>query len=166
MLEDNVIVDGKVSRGLIGHMHVMPLVNQTDEGSAHRNHIVVRVRGEDEDFLWERCRLDRPCAVIGIRLSSRPAGDSVLEVVEYIDVDLVVRPVELQQLSERILQIVSLGKFQDRLVKSLAEPHDCLPDEFRAPPARTYQPRSHGPDKLGSGILFSIEGDVVVLLEI
>ena len=57
------------------------------------------MRREDHHPLRERLGRNRPCAVICIRLSSRPSGNGMLKVVEDIDVYLVIRTFLLKKLS-------------------------------------------------------------------
>ena len=83
-------------------MDVVSLLHKADESSSHRNHVIVRVRGEDADPLREWRRRDGSCAVIGVRFSARPSGNGVLEVVENVDVDLVVRAMLFKQFSKSI----------------------------------------------------------------
>ena len=165
MLQHHVIVDGKVSGCLVGHVHVVSLMHQSDECSSHRDYVIVRVRGEDQHLLRERCGFHRPCRVVCVRLSSRPAGNRVLELVEHVDVDLVKRPVEIDEIAEEVLQIVLLRELENRLVNLLAEPHHGFPDQFRSPFARTDLPRGHRSCQKGGGHLVCEEGDVVVALE-
>ena len=54
MLKHDIVMHGKVAGSLVGHMNIMSLMDETDECATHRDHVVVRVRGEDEDFLRER----------------------------------------------------------------------------------------------------------------
>ena len=100
MLEDHVVVDGKVPGGLVGHVDVMPLVDKADERTSHRDDIVVRMGRENQHFLREGRALHGTGRIVGGGLASRPACDRVLELVEYIYVDLVERPVKVKQFSK------------------------------------------------------------------
>ena len=165
MLEDHVVVDGDIAGGLVGDMDIVTLADQPDEGSAHRDDIVVRVRGEDEDGLREGDGCDRAGAVVRIRLAAGPPGNRMLEVVEDLDVDFVERSEFLEEFPEGIVEIVLLGQFQDRFPDSLAEPDDGFPDELGRPVAGTDEPGGRHPGQQASGRLIDIEGDVIVLLE-
>ena len=88
----------------------------------------------------------------------------MLEVVEYINVDLVKRPVEFNEFPEVILEIVLLGELEDRLAHFLAEPDHGLADQLRGPMTRADHPRSDGSGQERSGHLVGVEGDVVMLL--
>ena len=92
MLQHHIVMHSHIAGCLICHMHVMSLLDEPYERTAHRNHVVVRVRGEDDDPLRERQRRHRPRAVICIRFSSRPPGDGMLQVIEHIYVYLVICP--------------------------------------------------------------------------
>ena len=100
MLEDHVVMHGNVARSLVGHMDVVTLLNEADECSSHGYDVIVRVRGENEHILRERCGRNRPCAVVSVRFSARPSRNRVLEVVEHVYVNLVERALELKKLSE------------------------------------------------------------------
>ena len=87
-----VIPDSRVARGLIRDMHIVPLVNQTDKGTAHRYHIIVRVRRKDDGpFMGRLCPFG-PLRIIGVGLAARPAGDRMLYLVKDVDIDIVYRP--------------------------------------------------------------------------
>ena len=67
----------------------------------------------------------------------------MLEVVEYVYVDFVIRSVFLKQFPESVGEIVALGELEYRLVHLFAEPYHSLSDELRCPFARAHEPRSH-----------------------
>ena len=51
---DRVVVEhGDVAGRLVGHVHLVPMIDQPDERAAHRNHVVVRMRREHEHALRE-----------------------------------------------------------------------------------------------------------------
>ena len=54
MLEHHIIVYCHIAGSLICHMHVVSLFYKTDECSSHRNHIIVRMRREDDHPFRER----------------------------------------------------------------------------------------------------------------
>ena len=93
-------MNGKVSGCLVSNMNVMSLMHKTNEGSTHGNHIIVRMWREDEDCLREwQCRY-RSLAIICIRFSARPTGNGMLKVVEYLDVNLVIRTELVDEFTE------------------------------------------------------------------
>ena len=106
LLQDDIVVDGEIARRLVGHVHVVPVVDQTDEGAAHRNHVVVGVRREDQHLFGKGLRRNGPRRVVGVGLAARPAGNGMLQVVEDVDVDLVVRPFGFEQFAQRIFDVV------------------------------------------------------------
>ena len=81
----------------------------------------------------------------------------MLEVVEHLDVDLVVRTVLLEEFSESVCEIVALSQLEDRLLNLFAEPYHSLADEFRSPLARTYKPRGGVSGEKARRVLFQIE---------
>ncbi len=80
---------GDVSRRLIGHVDLMPLVDQTDKRTAHGNDVVIGMGTEDDCALRKGFCALRTMGVVGIRLSSRPSANSMLKLVEYFYVHLV-----------------------------------------------------------------------------
>ena len=147
-------------------MDVVSLVHQADEGTAHGNHVVVRMGRENEHLFGERGRLDRTGVVVdGAGLATRPAGNRMLEVVENLDVDGAVGPELVQQFAQGIFQIILVGQFQDGLVHLLAQPHHGLADEFGRPFTGAYQPGRDHPGEHRGCRLVGIEPDIVMILE-
>ena len=165
VLENHIVVDGEVSGCLISHVDIVSLMNQADECTSHGNHIVIRMRRENEDLLRIRLGRDRPLAVIGIRFSARPSGNGMLEVIEHVNVYLVIRPPPVEQLAERMLEIIFLCKLENRLVNLLAKPYDSLSHEFPCPVARSYHPRRYNSRKEGCAGLVGVAGYVRMSLE-
>ena len=58
------------------------------------------MRREDEHRLRVRRSSYRSLAVICVRLSARPTGDGMLKVIEYFNVDLVVRSELVEEFTE------------------------------------------------------------------
>ena len=165
VLQHHVVVDGHVAGSLVGHVHIVPLRDQADEGAAHRDHVVIRVRREDQHGLGERCGRDRTRAVVRVGLAARPAGDRMLQVVEDPDVDLVVGAVQLQQFAQGVLQIVALCQLEDRRADRLAEPDHGLADELLRPVAGAHQPGGHHAGQQAAGRRVDVEMDMVVPLQ-
>ena len=65
----------------------------------------------------------------------------MLKVVEYADVNLIVRTTLLQKLTQRILDIILIRQLQDRLIHNATEPYNSLTHKLWSPLTRTYQPR-------------------------
>ena len=137
---DLLVADGDVARCLVGDVYVVALLDKAAERTAHGDHVVVRVRREDDDPLRERPGTLRAVGVVGIRLAARPSGDSMLEVVEYLDVGVVGRAVEGQKFAEAVLVVVLVGQLEDRLARHLAEPDECRTDELVGPLAGSDEP--------------------------
>src|SRR5215216_7246906 len=80
---DRIIVEHRdIARGLIGHMHFVPVVSKPNEGTAHRNHIVIWVWREYDDALGENAvsRMRSIAGPLGMgRLAARPTGDCRLK---------------------------------------------------------------------------------------
>ena len=71
-----------VAAGNVVGSYLSPELMQGVAGAAFLLFGFWTLRAEDEDLLGEGLGSHRACAVIGIRLSARPAGDGMLEVVE------------------------------------------------------------------------------------
>ena len=80
VLQHDVVVYGHVARGLIGHMHVVSLLYEADERSAHRDHVVIGVGREDHHAFREGRRGHGARRVVGVGLAARPARNRVLHV--------------------------------------------------------------------------------------
>ena len=121
---DRIVVEHRdVAGRLVGDVHLVPLVDQPDERAAHRDHVVVRMRREDEHALREHVlararRIARPPRVV--RLAARPAGDRPLQLPEHVEVDVVRRPAAGEQILQALLVVVLLGQLEDRLLEPAA----------------------------------------------
>ncbi len=73
-----VIVDGDVPAGLIGNMHIVPLIGQGDQRAAHGDHIVIRMRTEQDDPFFGGFGAFGPVGIISIGLAAGPAGNGAL----------------------------------------------------------------------------------------
>ena len=143
----------------------MSLFYQTDEGTAHGDDVIVRMRREDDHPLRERGGGDGTCGIVCVRFPSRPARDGVLQVVEHVDIDLVVCPFLFEELPEGILYVVLVRQLENRLVYGLAEPYHGFPDEFRCPLARPDKPWSHDAGQQAGRVVVGVERDVFMLLQ-
>ena len=121
-------------------MHIMLLINKTLECAAHRDHIIIRMRAKNDNALRIWVGTLRAVCVIGIRLTSGPASDSVLEIVEYLYVHIVCRAKKRKQFTETPIVVILVGKLKDRLAGHLTEPHDGAADELVVPLARCDLP--------------------------
>ena len=146
-------------------MHVVTLRGQTDEGATHGNHVVVRVRGEDENRLGEGVGTYRTGAVVGIGFAARPSGNGVLEVVKDVNVNLVKLTHLFQELAQTVVLVVLFGEFEDGLAGYFAQPHHGFSNKLGRPVAGTHQPGGHAAGELLGGGLIHVEGDVVVILQ-
>ena len=73
MLHHYVIVYSHVAGGLISHMHVVSLLGETDEGAAHRDHVIIGVRRKDEHTLGEGVGRYGTCGVVTVGLATGPS---------------------------------------------------------------------------------------------
>ena len=135
-----VITHGDTSAGLVSHMHIMSLFDQSCKGASHRYHIVVGVRREDQHILRIGLSAFGAIRVIGIRLAAGPSGDGMLEVVEDLDVTVVGRLKAGDQFGQTVVVIVLVGEFEYRLAGLSAEPYHCPSDELVVPLARGDHP--------------------------
>ena len=114
---------------LVSQMHVVVLLNQTADGSAHRDNVIVWVWRKHYDTLWIWFGTLWTIGIVSVWFTTRPTGDRMLQVVENLDISIVCRTIESQQLAQTILVVVLVGKLQDWFVDLLAETNQC----------RTYQ---------------------------
>ena len=91
------VTDGDVARGLVCYVYVVVLVDQTLEGTAHRDDVVIGVRREHDHALGIRLAALWTEGIVGVRLAAGPAGDGVLKVVEDLDVHVVCGTVDCKQ---------------------------------------------------------------------
>ena len=136
-----LVADSNVARCLVGDVHVVVLLNESTDCAAHRDYVVVGVRREYYHALlcWQ-CAL-RAVGVVGVRFAARPAGDGVLQVVEYLYVAVVSRAKEGEQVRESVLVIVLVGELEDWLLHELAEPNHCGAYRLVGPLAVGHEPR-------------------------
>ena len=92
-----LVAHSNVARCLVGDVHVVVLLNESADGATHRDHVVVGVRREDDDTLLCGQRTLRTVGVVGVRLAARPSGDGMLQVVEDLDIAVVSRTEEGEQ---------------------------------------------------------------------
>ena len=135
-----IVTHGNAAAGLVRHMDVMSLLNQTREGAAHRDDVVIGVRREDKDVLRVRFGTLRTVRVIGIRFAARPTGDSMLEVVEDLDVTVIGGRETGDEFIQTVVVIVLVGQFENRFAGLLAEPNDGTTDELVFPFATGHHP--------------------------
>ena len=166
VLQHHVVVHGHVARGFVSHVHVVTLLHEADERAAHRDHVVVGMRREDDHPFGEGRRRYGARRVVGVGLAARPARDGVLEVVEDVDVDLVVGVALFEQFAQRVFDVILIGEFQDGLLHHAAEPYHGLADEFRRPFAGTHHPRRLLAGEQLRGILVDHHLDILVRLEV
>ena len=136
-----VVAHGNVARRLVSHVHLMLLVAESAQRAAHRDHVVVRVRTEDDDTLRIGLGALRTVRVVGVGFAARPTRDGVLNVVEDADVHVVGRAVEGQQFAQSVLAVILVGELQDRLIGLRTEPNDGAANQLIIPHARRDEPR-------------------------
>ena len=88
----------------------------------------------------------------------------MLQIVENLDVDCVERTFGFEQLTQRIVDIIVVSEFENRLLGLHRQPDNCLANEFGRPVARADQPRSLDARQLLGSLLVNHDLDIVVLL--
>ena len=83
------VANGNIGIGLEGDAHIMTLLHQAPHSAAHRHDGIVGMGTEDEHSLGVGRRSFGAVRVVGIGLAARPPRDGVLQVVEYLDVDII-----------------------------------------------------------------------------
>ena len=81
----------------------------------------------------------------------------MLEIVEYLYVDMVIRTLLLEEFTETIGEVILLCELEDWFVYLFAEPYYSLADKFRSPFAWSDKPRGHVSGKKRSRILLNKE---------
>jgi len=121
---------------------------------------------ENQHAFGERLRAFGTRRIVGVRLAAGPSGDRVLQVVEYLDIDLVVGHAgDFEQLAETVIHIVLIGQFQDRFVDLLAQPQHGRADKTFRPQAASDQPRRADTGQLRGGAFVDHDFHVLVLLQ-
>ena len=137
------VAHGNVSARLVGDMHIMSLLHQPADRTAHRNHVVVGMRREHQYALGVGgCSL-RTARVISVWLSSRPSRNRVLQVVENLDIGIVGRTVECQQFRKSVGIIILVGELQERFAGGFTKPHQRRAHQFVRPRTGSDEPRMH-----------------------
>ena len=128
----------------------MSLLNQTTDGSTHRDHIIIRMRREDNHTLREWFCTLRTISIVGIRFTTRPASNSVLQIIKYLNVHIVCRTIQCQQFTQTVFIIVLISQFQNRFFGKQTQPNDSTTNQLIVPFAACYQPRTLNTSKMGS----------------
>ena len=117
ILHHHIVLHAVITRGLVGNMHLVLLLHQTHEGTAHADHIVVGMGREDQHALREWRGFHGARRIVGIGLTTRPPRNGVLQVVEDPDVDFIVGESLLQEFREGVLDIILVSQFQNRFLR-------------------------------------------------
>lgn len=160
-----LVAHGNVATGLIGHMQVVALLDKALDGTTHRDDVVVGMGREDNDALGEWLGALGAIGIVGVGLASGPSGDGVLQVIEYLDVGIVSRTIEGEQLGESVLIVVLVGELEDGLAGNLAEPYEGCAGELVGPLAAGYQPGMDDAGELAGGGKVDDHMGIVVGLE-
>ena len=137
------IAHSNVSTRLVGHMNLMSLRHQALNGAAHRNNVIIGMRREHHNTLRIGLRTLWAIGVVGIRFSTRPARDGVLQVVEYLDIGIISRPIKRQEFRKAVLVVVFVRQFQNGFASLLTQPNQSRPHQLVCPRERSNQPRVH-----------------------
>ena len=91
-----LITHGDITGSLVSHMHVVMLVAQATQRTTHRDHVIIRMRAEDNHLFRIRQRPLRTAGIVGVRLATRPTGNRMLDIVEDLDIYIVCRTIQGQ----------------------------------------------------------------------
>ena len=162
---DIVVEYGDVARGLVGDMHLVALIGESDQRAAHRNDIVVWVRRKNEDALRENIVV-RPIAIARLlfarRLTCWPAGEGRLQIAKRFEVDVVSRAVVGEQVLQAFFVVVFFGELEDRLLQTAGEPNHCFANRGVVPRYLAKQPRRARAGKVFGGCF--VEDDLRVAM--
>src|SRR5690606_37458275 len=110
---------GGIAGCLVGHVYIMALVGKTDKRPAHRDHIIVGMWRENDGPLFSRVAPFGALAIVGIGLATRPTGNGMLQLIEYVNVDVVYRSFFGGKLRHAVVVVIVFRKFQYRLIERL-----------------------------------------------
>lgn len=114
-----VIKHGDITAGHIGHMHAVAIFHQTNQGAAHTDHIIVRVRTETEHRF--------PGVATGRMIFNR-----ILHPAEHAMRNLLRRTMMTQQLMKITWTKIIVIHLQTRLARLFAQPqHGAFNQAFR-----------------------------------
>ena len=135
-----LITHRDISRGLIADMHLVALLMQANEGAAHRDDIIIRMRRKNDDTLTGRVL---PFRMTGHQLggfAAGPSGDGVAHAIEDPDIDVVRVAVHHQQIAQAEIIVIVICEHQHRLVEAQGHIADRLADHLFRPVDLTGQP--------------------------
>ena len=140
-----VIKNSDVPRGLVGDMNLMPLINQPNQRSPHRNYVIIGMGRKDQNPL-------RKNVIVGtrmiaglfqfVRLSSRPTSNRRVQMSKDFDIDFVSRTVVNQEFLQTLFVVVLVGQTQNRLTQLPREPNDRFALNRFVPLDLVDQPRA------------------------
>ena len=137
-----IVKNGNVSRRLVSHVNVMPLVGKANKRAAHRNNVIVGVRTENDNFFRKSRTLLRTVLVFVVRFATRPTRNGVSELAKNFNIDVVSGIVFSHQIAHAVFSVVVVGEFKDGFFLFLTEPNDGTFDEFLVVPiAIAHEPR-------------------------
>ena len=84
-------------------------------------------REDDHTFRIRFCAF-RTIGIISIRLTARPSGNGVLQIIEDFDIYIVRRTVKCQKFTQTVFVIVFICQLQNRFAGQLTQPNDCTAD--------------------------------------
>ena len=162
------VEDRDVSRGLIGHVHFVSLIDQSDERSAHGDYVVIGMRAEDEDSLREDL-VGRPIDITGPlssgRLAAGPPRDRALNRAEDLEIQIVDTPSLGEEFLQAVLVVILSLDFENCLGDSVGQPDHRFLDQLLRPNDWPHRPRRRQPRKRCGRPLVQIHGRVGVLLK-
>ncbi len=88
---------GNVTGGFVSHVYIMLLLYQTTDGTSHRDNVVIGMRREYNDPFRIRFCAFGTISIVCIRFAARPAGNGMLQIVEYFDIYIICRTEQSQQ---------------------------------------------------------------------
>ena len=122
------ITHSDITRCLVSYMHVVVLLHQSANGSAHRDDIIVGVGREYYNTLWVGLGTLGTCRIVYIRFSTGPTCYGVLKFVEYLDVYQTCLAIELfYKMAQTVFNIIFGRKFKQRLLHLLAKFNNLAP---------------------------------------
>src|SRR5690606_39350716 len=114
-------------------MHIVPLVGQPDKRTAHGYYVVIGMRRKYNRAFLRRLAALRTLTIVRIGFSAGPPRDGMLQLIEYININMVHGALLRSKLSHTVRIVIVFRELKNRLLERLRKPHDCFPDGFTIP---------------------------------
>ena len=101
-----LITYGNIAGSLVSYVHLMFLFYQTTECSTHGDYIIIWMRREDNHTFRVWFGTFRTVSIVSIRFATRPTCDSMLQIVEYLNIHIVCRTIQCQKFAQTVFIVI------------------------------------------------------------